>query len=165
MRPASTLSVITLAAALLTACGSDNAPTGAIEKRIRKDFADKTHLTAGEVKCPGNIKARKGARFDCTAKVDNQPIPVRVTLTDSSGSHFTFERTKAVILTSALTKGLQDQIKAQDGVDATVDCGAAKIVVKDPGEQFDCDVSGPAGAQKAHIQVKDIEGTVDFRLE
>src|SRR4051794_40175254 len=130
MRPSSKLVLTALVAAVtVTACGNENAPTGSIEKRIKTDISDKTHISSAKVSCPRNVKAKAGAAFDCTAKVDNSVIPVHVTLTNNSGTRFDFKPTKAVMLTSAIVRGVQDQIKAQAGVDATVDCGKNKVFV------------------------------------
>lgn len=165
MRPKSTLSVIALVAAIaVTACGSDNAPTGAIEKRIKQDISDKTHLQAGKVTCPGKVKAKQGAQFDCTARVDSEVIPVHVTLTNGKGTRFDFKPTKAVMLTSAIVRGVQDQIKAQAGVEATVDCGGGKVFVRNPGDVIECTAKTATDTAPVRVTVKDLDGNVTFKV-
>ena len=165
MRPSSKLALIAVVAAVVvTACGNDNAPTSSIEKRIKRDISDKTHISSTKVTCPRNVKAKAGATFDCNAKVDSSVIPVHVTLTNKGGTRFDFQPTKAVMLTSAIVRGVQDQIKAQAGVDATVDCGKAKVFVKDPGEIIECTAKTASDTAPVRVTVKDLQGNVTFKV-
>src|SRR6476659_9059477 len=119
MRPRWTWFITPLvAASVLAGCGSDKAPTGQIERKVRADVARRTQLPAGEVNCPDNVKARKGAHFECVARVDEQNVPIRVTLTNGSGTHVDLRPASALLLSSKLISGIQEQIKQQDGVDA-----------------------------------------------
>src|SRR5436305_3462501 len=157
-----------VAAGLLAGCGSDKAPTGKIEKRVRADVAQRTQLPAGEVNCPDNVKARKGAQFECVARVDNQNVPIRVTLTNGSGTHFDMRPATALLLSSKLIRGIQDQIKQQDGVDATVDCGPQRVIVRDAndpdGKLIKCTAKAGDTTQDVVVTVLDNDGNVSFKV-
>lgn len=168
MRHTSTLSVAgplaAAAAVAVAACGAGTAPTGKIETRIQRDIRDKTHLRAGEVTCPDGVKAKKAAEFDCTARVEEAEIPVHVTLTNGSGTRFDFRPTKAVLLTTTIVRGVQDQIKAETGLDATVDCGAAKVLVRNPGDVVECSAKTATETAPVRVTVKDVDGNVNFTV-
>src|SRR5438067_12033939 len=94
-----------VAAGVLAGCGSGKAPTTQIEKKVRADVAERTHLAAAEASCPDDIKARKGAQFDCVARVEEQSVPMHVTLLNKSGTRVDIHPTHAVMLTSRIVTG------------------------------------------------------------
>jgi hypothetical protein len=157
-----------VAAGVLAGCGSDKAPTAQIAKKVRADVSARTQLPTGEVNCPGNVKARKGAQFECVARVDNQSVPIRVTLTNASGTHVDLRYASAVLLSSKLITGIREEIKKQDGVDAAVDCGPQRVIVRDAndpdGKLIKCTAKAGDTTQDVVVTVLDNEGNVSFKV-
>ena len=67
-------------------------------------------------------------------------------------------------LASTIASGVQDQIKQQTGVDAAVDCGAAKLFVKDPNEIIECTAHSGDTTEPVRVTVKDVDGNVSFKV-
>ena len=69
----------------LAACGSKVLNTDRAEREIEKGLKQQLHLRSVTVSCPGDIKAKKGDTFNCTAKSGKQTARIAVTQENDSG--------------------------------------------------------------------------------
>ena len=86
MRPRPPSVLLPLVAALvLTACGSKVINTDKAETEIAKGLKQQLHLKGVTVKCPDDVKAKKGDTFNCTAKAGKQTARIAVVQQDDNG--------------------------------------------------------------------------------
>jgi hypothetical protein len=79
--------VLVLAAFGLAACGESKLDTDRAEAAIRSGITRQTGLKIDTVRCPDDVKARKGETFRCVATASNgQRARVEVTQRDDEGS-------------------------------------------------------------------------------
>lgn len=143
----------------VASCGGESANSqiqSAVTARIKATL--KTNNV--QVACPSGIQAKKGTTFLCQANVGGQQIPFNVVF--SSGSHFDANPTKAVIVTANAANSLRQQIRAQLQSDATVDCGGKPLIIKSPGETFDCQATAQGQTRTFHLTVKNVQGQVEL---
>jgi hypothetical protein len=147
------------------ACGGGGTPSsqvqGAVTAKIKTVLqAPPNNLNVNDVKvtCPPNAQAKEGATFQCQANIGGQVVPYNVVVT--SGSHFEATQAKAVIPTTRAEGALKQQISAQLHVDANVNCGNQQLIVKSPGEIFDCQASAQGQTRTFHLTVTDVQGHV-----
>jgi hypothetical protein len=80
---------LAVAAAMIVLGGCDlnkEIDTDRAEAEIKRDLVARTGAPLRSVRCPDDVKAKKGARFSCTAIAgDGSRIPIRVTQTDGNG--------------------------------------------------------------------------------
>ncbi len=79
------LTVPLVAALALAACGSKVINTGKAETEIAKGLKQQLHLKDVTVKCPDDVKAKKGDTFNCTAKSGGKSARIAVTQLDDNG--------------------------------------------------------------------------------
>jgi hypothetical protein len=84
--PKKIIALVVAPAAVFALAGCDKTlKTDSIEPQIEKTIEQSgTQVTS--VDCPGDVTAKKGAKFDCTAKLANgKEVKVQVTQTDGEG--------------------------------------------------------------------------------
>jgi hypothetical protein len=70
---------------VLAACGSKVLNTDRAEKEIAKGLKAQLHLKSVTVSCPGDVKAKKGDTFNCTAKSGGKTARIAVVQEDDNG--------------------------------------------------------------------------------
>ena len=161
------------AAAALMVLGGCSASFGATktvntdkaEEVIRTFLEDKVEGPVQEVSCPER-EAKKGDVFECTARVDGQPVRLRITQNDNSGN-VSIDMAQAILDVKQAVTFLEQEVGKAKGFPVKADCGTQRYLVRDPGTTFDCSMttakSGrPSG--KVIVTVKDVAGNVDLRL-
>ncbi len=143
----------------LDACGGGGSPSSQVQNQVTAKI--KTTLNTNDVKvtCPSGAQAKAGATFQCQANVGGQEVPFNVVFT--SGSQFEAQPTKAVIVASTAASRLKQQISAQLQVDANVNCGSQNIILKSPGETFDCVATAQGQTRTFHLTVTNVQGNVN----
>ncbi len=148
---------------LLGACGSTGSSADLdrakaereIGRLLAKAYPD---LAVGRVACPEHRARRKGGRLTCVARVESLPVHVRAVQTDDHGT-LQVESREAVVSRSKAVAFVRQQLAAR-GVLSTVDCGRDRVLVRSPGETFDCSVRGEAGEGTVTLRVEDVDGDV-----
>ena len=165
-RGAAACASVAAALSVIISCGPPGTvTTDPIVTRIRNDVDTKTGLLTKKVECPGRVKGQKGTTFKCTAFVEDLTIPFDVTLDNSSGTKATFKPAKAVLLVQKMDQNIATEFKNQKGADVqSVDCGNAKIMVRDVNDTFDCTLSSGGQSYPGHVTVKDLDGNVRFSV-
>ncbi len=133
-----------------------------LESRLGKAFTASTEVPLDSVDCPAQFDVKVGNRFNCQATADSQPFTIAVELTNPDGQ---FQwTTKELLVLSKLEQFIQSRIRDKGGPDVTANCGG-KLRVAQPGDAFECKVTGAQGqARSAQIKVKDEQGGVDISL-
>jgi uncharacterized protein DUF4333 len=89
MAPRRTLAAIgccSVLALLPAACGKAKLDTSKLESQIKKTLSDRTGIPIGSVDCPGEVEAKRGDTFRCTATTTRgERVVLNVTQTDSKG--------------------------------------------------------------------------------
>ncbi len=133
------------------------------EQQIRQYVESNYQSQAQDAQCPER-PAKKDDVFECTARFDGQTLRFRVIQDDDEGG-VTIQPAQAVVDTQKAEEDIVRALKQQAGVDATVDCGSQRLLVKDPGATFDCQAADSKRAtRRVVVTVKDTEGNVDYRL-
>jgi hypothetical protein len=145
--------------------GDDDAlDTDKAERTIREEL-ERTYGTSTEaVDCPER-EAKQGDVFDCTARIEGQPLRVRVTQKDDDGN-VRFEATQAVLDLQKASGEIERAIREQTGIPVRVECGPQRLLIRDPGSTFDCQATAVSGgaSRRVAVTVKDIDGNVGFEL-
>ncbi|MBW4690847.1 MAG: DUF4333 domain-containing protein [Lyngbya sp. HA4199-MV5] len=133
-----------------------------LEGRLGKAFTESTKIPLDSVDCPAQFDVKAGNRFNCQATSEGQTFAIAVELTNPDGQ---FQwNTKELLVLSKLEQYIQSRIRDKGGPDVTANCGG-KIRVAQPGDTFECKVTGAQGqARSAQIKVKDEQGGVDISL-
>ena len=76
-----------LAAAAAGGCGGSRLDTDGVESAIREGITRQTGVKIDTVRCPDEVKARKGDKFSCRARASNgRWARVEVTQRDGDGA-------------------------------------------------------------------------------
>jgi len=77
--------LLLLGALVLAGCAT-KLDSGKIEASIKKGLTDRTGTKIASVDCPGDVEAKKGDTFRCTAKaVSGERVPIEVIQQDGKG--------------------------------------------------------------------------------
>lgn len=68
------------------ACGEAKLDTARVEDQIGETLAKRTGVGIDAVECPGEVEAKKGDSFRCTATTEREEIVVNVRQDDDEGS-------------------------------------------------------------------------------
>ena len=138
--------------------------TGKAEGVIRSFLQGKLGSPVDEVSCPPR-EAKQGDVFQCTARVEGQPVLLQVTQSDNEGNVDVVLVQAIIDLKQAVTL-VEQQVGAAKGIPVQADCGNQRYLVKDPGSTFDCRATPKSGGASSRVvvTVKDVEGNVDLRL-
>jgi len=80
------LAAACLSVLLLPGCGDRTLDTSRLETQIEKTLSDRTGFAITTVDCPGDVKAKKGARFTCTVTTSRKErVRVDVVQDDDHG--------------------------------------------------------------------------------
>jgi hypothetical protein len=68
------------------ACGKAKLDTSKLESQIQKTLTDRTGIAIASVDCPGEVEAKRGRTFRCTATTTrDERVVVNVTQNDGKG--------------------------------------------------------------------------------
>jgi hypothetical protein len=166
-RPLSALVLaVALAAATLAGCGltSRRIDGKRVETRIVAQTREKTGFTLDSIDCPGSRPAKAGDTFRCQAKLAGQPVGITVTQEDADGT-VSYQPDEALLDVRKIVATIEQQMAAQAGIRVTPDCGRRKVLVKKPGETFDCDVSDSTGQHRTvAVRVTDLQGNLSLEV-
>ena len=131
---------------------------GAIRTQLRKDFAG---VSVGATKCPDDVKKKTGKQVTCTATVGNEPVPIRVTVTDRDPG-FRILREVAVLDVAKVQEFVQTQYDQQVGVQVTAACAPGKtVLVAKPQSTIPCTVTDTQGTtDTVQVLVSDTTGNI-----
>jgi len=151
---------------VLGACSmTEKLDTAKGEEKIRTHLESKMPgSTVDGMSCPER-EIKKGDVFECTARVDGQPIRLQIIQDDDEGN-ITMKPVQAVLEVKRAVAYVEQEVGKAKRSAVTADCGTSRYLVKDPGTTFECPVTTKAGRAlgRAVVTVKDVEGTVELSL-
>jgi hypothetical protein len=158
------LAALLLAGALAGCAGTADHTLDArgAARAIADNLANSTGLPVPKVTCPKGVQVKPGGTFDCTTVLDGQPLTVRATLTDAKGA-FTVKPAAAIVIVAKAVDAIVTNVE-QTTAHATVDCGARAVLVKAPGQTFQCQATADGVTRDVTVTVTDVDGNVRFQL-
>lgn len=156
-----TLGVVALALVLtvLPAACSKELDTAKPEQAIAREVKRAYGITATDVTCPDNLKAKKGATFQCVVVLSGDRLTVDVTQTDDKGA-LTFKPAQALITRTTIVAAIKRQYNA-----SSVDCGKNAYWVSRPGRTIRCRARDKVGGSAVVVvTVNDTHGNIELDL-
>ncbi|CAN1211327.1 DUF4333 domain-containing protein [Tumidithrix helvetica PCC 7403] len=153
-------------ASIVTAC-STTLDIDKLKASIKDGIKDQMGITVQSVTCPEKREAKANDSFECTAAAEkDSTITVTVKQSNDKGDvNWEVASAKGVVDLTKTQKVIVDALKAQTGIDGTVDCGGKFKVVK-AGETFECkgtDAKGNSGT--IEVKAKDDAGNIEWHLK
>ena len=106
-------------------------------------------LEANEIHCPDNQKMEKGNVFECTCKVHDQEIPVRVEVKDPSTGTVEWKPKYLTMKGEELAKEIKAKPEFAEH-EVSVTC-SDKVFVSIPDSEWKCDVVDKNDGGKAYV--------------
>lgn len=160
MRPADA-AIAALAALVLASCGESTIDAEKGERFIRGVVTEQVQARVGAVRCPDDVKTKKGTTFTCSvAGIDGSKGDVLVTQRDEDGNvnvsaPFLHVREAEAVMADQIAK----QVKV-DGV--TITC--PEIIVVKKGGRFECKATAEGKSRDVAVRLTDDEGHFSYRL-
>lgn len=157
---ARTLLVLPVALAV-GACGSKTVNTEKGEKFITTQVEKQVGAKVKAVKCPEDVKAKKGGAFTCTVTgSDGTTGQAKVIQKDDEGN---VRLTAPFVHVRNLERLMAENIGKQVNADVIIKC--PEIITGKRGDTFDCAATDDKD-NKATVKVtqKDAKGNVDYKL-
>lgn len=130
---------------------ADQIDTKKVEDQIRTTLTktyDDDRVT--DVTCPDDVKLAQGVNFDCTAKVDGEPVRFAVEQVDDQGT-VDFALTEAVVDVGTLQARIEDQYDKDAGRAVSATCGETTVLVVKFNEAINCTVEDDAGTAESVV--------------
>jgi hypothetical protein len=155
-------------AALLGGCGEEKPDVVTeAETGVAAVLDERLDLPTGTVSvaCPDELELDPGVAFTCDMTVRGEVDSTEIDLAVRDDG--TVELQRAVIPVDAAESFLTDELAPTAEGPVTVDCGAARIVVRSVGETFDCAATRTADGVVflVVVEVTAVDGTVRYTVE
>jgi hypothetical protein len=113
--------------------------------------------------CPEDVPARQGETFECSLEVEDQPVRVRVTITEVLGerTRYEFRPAKAIVDVVGVTNFIRSRL--DEPWRLGVDCGPARARVLDIGGVIECTAFDGTFTRYIQAVVEDLDGTVTLQ--
>jgi hypothetical protein len=158
--------VLACAVAMAVACsgGPEMLDSREVEKSIGKQLGkDFAGAPIGSTTCPKEIKKETGKRFQCTATVGNEQVPIRVTQTEKDPGYEAV-REVAVLDVAKIQGFVQTRYDQTVGVQVMASCAEGRaVLVATPQTTISCTVTDSVGTtDTVQVLVNDINGNVSI---
>jgi hypothetical protein len=157
MRNAHLWGAVVVCGLSLTACKKKVDNKG-LEKTIGERMVA-AGITGATVKCPDDVEAKTGAKFDCDIGVEGKTYKFTVEVVGVQGEKLdlnTAFANGAAFPRSKLVELLVPAVKEKIGTDPTIDCGPEPLLFAKDNKMY-CDIS--AGENKGKLRVDTDGGT------
>ena len=142
---------------LVAGCGTLSWSESKNESNVRRSLT-KLGVQVRSVKCPSDVKVKKGVVAYCTATLSSgETVSIKAVQIDNKGN---VRYTSTAMIATAVESQLEAKL-GQTGVSATATCPRHVPIVV--GNQFVCSVRDTAG-HAAQVRVTIIDSTGDFRV-
>jgi outer membrane murein-binding lipoprotein Lpp len=121
-------------------------------------------LDVEQVRCPESVPAEAGRHFTCSVRIAGQPLTVEVRQRGDEGE-LRVVPGAAVLRVAEVQADLLEQLADRlDDPDARADCGSDAVRVVVPGRSFECRVTTGGTVRVVDVDVRDVDGSLTFRL-
>lgn len=148
---------------LVTACGgSKRLNTDDVERKIGAAFTEQRKLPVEGVTCPRKRRVKAGDVFTCTLTVAGSKVAFRVR--QRGGGRVSAEATRSIVDLRRAESTIAQTITRQTGSHIRAECGKERVVLKDPGDTFQCIAFDASGEPVAvTVTVKDLVGNISLQ--
>lgn len=138
--------------------GSKSLDTAEAQSKIAALTKQQIGITPTDVSCPQDVGLEAGTTFQCTARLDGQPISYTVKETDAKGNVHV-DSDNNLILVSKVEQSVAQQVGDEAGVRATATCdtGGKQVLVDSQNKPIPCTVVN----SDDHTDTLDVRATVD----
>ncbi|MEA2446908.1 MAG: hypothetical protein QOK47_545 [Actinomycetota bacterium] len=163
-----TLGLLLLVPFLVTACSGSDVIKGLSDLEDQMVAAQEEQAPDLEVqgaKCPEEVPAKVGTKFQCTVTIEGVEAPYDVTLNSVEGGqgHFDFINAKPIIDTTKVVEFISQRLETQGVTGIDVACGESKVQIVEIGDSIPCTISDDQDTQTIQAVVEDLQGTVSLK--
>jgi hypothetical protein len=144
----------------VAACGTKTVNTEKGERFIKKTVSQQVGATVKSVKCPDDIKAKKGGTFTCTVTgSDGTTGEAQVVQKDAKGN---VRLSAPFVHVRNLERLMASDIGRQVNAKVTIEC--PEIITGKKGDTFDCKATDGKNDATVKVTQKDDRGNVRYKL-
>lgn len=127
-------------------------------------------LKVGGVSCPATLAGKKTkvpvGNYSCTITIEGVPAPYTVIVKEGGslkGGVFQISPSKAIIDISKIVSFVKTSLDPADATNTKVSCGAAPVVVADPGAPIVCTLTRGKAIEKLEFEIRNVNGLVALK--
>lgn len=127
-------------------------------------------LKVGAVSCPATLAGKKTkvpvGNYSCTISIEGVPAPYTVIVKEGGslkGGVFQIAPAKAIIDISKIVSFVKTSLEPADAAKAKISCGAAAVVVADPGAPILCTLTRGKAVEKLEFEIRNVNGLVALK--
>jgi hypothetical protein len=127
-------------------------------------------LKVGAVSCPATLAGKKTkvpvGNYACTIAIEGVLAPYTVIVKEGGslkGGVFQISPSKAIIDISKIVSFVKTSLDPADAAAAKISCGAAPVVVADPGTPIVCTLTRGKAVEKLEFEIRNVNGLVALK--
>jgi hypothetical protein len=127
-------------------------------------------LKVGGVSCPATLAGKKTkvpvGNYSCTITLEGVPAPYTVIVKEGGslkGGVFQISPSKAIIDIAKIVSFVKTSLDPADAAGTKVSCGAAPVVVADPGAPIVCTLTRGKAIEKLEFEIRNVNGLVALK--
>jgi hypothetical protein len=127
-------------------------------------------LKIGAVSCPPTLAGKKTkvpvGNYSCTIAIEGVLAPYTVVVKEGGslkGGVFQISPSKAIIDLSKIVSFVKTSLDPADAAAAKISCGAAAVVVADPGAPIVCTLTRGKAVEKLEFEIRNVNGLVALK--
>jgi hypothetical protein len=127
-------------------------------------------LKIGAVSCPATLAGKKTkvpvGNYSCTIAIEGVLAPYTVVVKEGGslkGGVFQISPSKAIIDLSKIVSFVKTSLDPADAAAAKISCGAAAVVVADPGAPIVCTLTRGKAVEKLEFEIRNVNGLVALK--
>jgi hypothetical protein len=127
-------------------------------------------LKIGAVSCPATLAGKKTkvpvGNYSCTIAIEGVPAPYTVVVKEGGslkGGVFQISPSKAIIDLSKIVSFVKTSLDPADAAVAKISCGAAPVMVADPGAPIVCSLTRGKAVEKLEFEIRNVNGLVALK--
>lgn len=172
---AASVSVVPVSAAAPVATPASAKATSNLKADIEAKIASVQReaapgLKVGAVSCPATLAGKKTkvpvGNYSCTIAIEGVPAPYTVIVKEGGslkGGVFQISPSKAIIDISKIVSFVKTSLDPADAANTKVSCGAAAVVVADPGAPIICTLTRGKVIEKLEFEIRNVSGLVALK--
>ncbi len=166
--PASSVAAVPVAVPAVKATTDLKADIEAKIASVQREAAP--GLKVGGVSCPATLAGKKTkvpvGNYSCTITIEGVPAPYTVIVKEGGslkGGVFQISPSKAIIDISKIVSFVKTSLDPADAAGTKVSCGAATVVVADPGAPIVCTLIRGKAVEKLEFEIRNVSGLVALK--
>jgi hypothetical protein len=127
-------------------------------------------LKVGAASCPATLAGKKTkvpiGNYMCTLMIEGVSAPYTVIVKEGGslkGGVFQISPSKAIIDVAKIVSFVKTSLDPADAATTKISCGAAKVVVADPGAPIVCALTRGKAVEKLEFEIRNVNGLVALK--